>query len=68
MLRTEQDDFDLEMGDEIADTDYVFVIDHQGNMKSVILPDDYETTETPDSVSKILEMFKFNYFYSDTIH
>ncbi len=68
MLHTEQDEIGLDIMDEIADTDYIFVVDEKGNMKSVILPDNYETAPTPESVTKILEMFNFNYFYSDTIH
>ena len=69
MLITDQDDLDNDpLMDEIADTDYIFVVDAQGMMKSVILPDNYETAETPESVTKILELFDFNYFYSDTIH
>jgi len=56
------------MMDEIAETDYIFIVDAQGMMKSVILPDNYETAATPESVTKILELFEFNYFYSDTIH
>ena len=69
MLITDQDDLENDpLMDEIADTDYIFVVDAQGMMKSVILPDNYKTAETPESVTKILELFDFNYFYSDTIH
>jgi len=68
MLHIDQDELENEMMDELADSDYIFVVDGNGNLKSVILPENYETIAAPESVNKILEMFNFNYFYSDTVH
>ena len=63
MLHIDQDDLENEMMDEIAESDYIFVIDGSGNLKSVILPENFEATTAPANVSTILDMFNFNYFY-----
>ena len=68
MLHIDQDELENEMMDEVADSDYIFVVDMNGNLKSVILPENYDNATAPESVNRILEMFNLNYFYSDTVH
>jgi Mg/Co/Ni transporter MgtE len=57
--------------DDVEDfdtTDYIFVVSNDGRLKSVLLPDDFETNITPDNVTKILEIFDVDNFHSGTIH
>lgn len=37
--------------------DYLFVLDKNGVLKNVILPENYEETELPREVQSILEMY-----------
>jgi hypothetical protein len=46
-------EFDID--DDISDEDYGFILDREGNLKSVFLPDD--TGQIPDKVLEILELF-----------
>lgn len=46
---------DIDDVDDIEDDDYGFILDREGNLKSVFLPDD--TSEIPDKVMEILELF-----------
>lgn len=54
--------------DDIDDTDYIFVVDVDGNLKSVLLPDGFEDATTPENITKILQIFEVGTFYSGTIH
>ena len=51
----ESDIDDIDDIDDISDDDFGFVLDRDGNLKSVFLPDD--TQEIPDKVLEILELF-----------
>lgn len=54
--------------DDIDDTDYIFVVGKDGNLKSLLLPDGFENDTTPDNVAKIMQIFEMGSFYSGTIH
>ncbi len=43
--------------DDIQDDDYVFVIRADGTLKTVMLPHDEVTFDTPDEVKKILSVY-----------
>ncbi len=54
---TEHDELMEQFDDEdIADNDYVFVIGPDGDLKSVLLPDDVPF-ELPENIAKILEVY-----------
>lgn len=41
--------------DEISDDDYGFILDAEGNLKSVFIPEDYD--EIPEKVYAIFKLF-----------
>lgn len=51
-------EFDIDDIDDISEDDYGFVLDRNGNLKSVFLPDD--TSDIPDKVLEILELFEID--------
>lgn len=67
MPLTDPNDFNEE-DDNIEDTDYIFVIDTAGHLKSVLLPDGFENNITPENVTKILEIFDVGTFHAGTLH
>lgn len=54
---------DLEFGDEedlfdaIDDSDYVFIMDAEGNLKTVMLPEDYASIDVPEKIQTALQLF-----------
>jgi len=58
--------------DEFLDSldieDYVFVLDSDGNLKNLILPENYESMEIPDAVKTILQMYSLNVWNLNSIH
>lgn len=54
--------------DNIDDSDYIFIVGSDGNLKSILLPDGFEHAVTPDNVTKVMEIFEVGSFYSGTIH
>jgi hypothetical protein len=65
MLHTDQNELEEELFDDIADSDYIFVINAEGNLKSIIFPDEIEF---PENVEKVMNLFNFKYSCSTTIH
>jgi ribonuclease PH len=57
-----------DMFDNIEDTDYIFVVGEDGTLKSILLPDEFESQTTPENVEKILSIFQVSNFHSATIH
>lgn len=51
-----QQEYDID--DDISDDDYGFILDREGNLKSVFLPDN--TEDIPDKVMEILELFEID--------
>jgi ABC-type uncharacterized transport system ATPase component len=43
--------------EDIADNDYVFVLDENGDLKSVLLPD-HVPMNVPKNIQRILKLFK----------
>jgi hypothetical protein len=58
--------------DEFLDSldieDFVFVIDREGSLKNVILPENYDTMEIPEAVQTILQMYGLNVWHLNSIH
>lgn len=62
------EDDDGDAFDDIQDSDYIFVVGADGNLKSILLPDGFENETTPDNVIKIMQIFEVGSFYSGTLH
>lgn len=50
-------DFDDVYEQEIEDDDFGFIVDANGDLKSVFLPDNMSVSDLPESVQKIFELF-----------
>ena len=44
----------------IGDTDYIFIMNKDGNLKSILIPEDMENAELPDSVKQVMEIFELD--------
>lgn len=51
-------ELDIDNVDDIEDDDYGFILDRDGNLKSVFLPEN--TDDIPDKVLEILELFEID--------
>jgi hypothetical protein len=58
--------------DEFLDSldieDFVFVIDREGSLKNVILPENHDVMEIPESIQTILQMYGLNVWHLNSIH
>ena len=60
---TEEDFFDC-----IGEHDFVFIVNHDGTLKTVLLPDEFEMTDLPDNVKKVMQIFDISSFQARTLH
>jgi hypothetical protein len=68
-INSEVDDMtEDEFLDSLDIEDYVFVLDSDGNLKNLILPENYESMEIPDAVKTILQMYSLNVWNLNSIH
>jgi hypothetical protein len=65
---TQIEDNEEDFIDSITDSDYIFVVSSDGQLKSVLLPQEFEADPAPDSVQKILTVFGITGFENQTIH
>lgn len=54
--------------DSLADDDYVFVLDSEGNLKSVLMPDMNKDSEVPSNVESVLKFFGVSNIEPITLH
>jgi hypothetical protein len=54
--------------DELDLEDFVFVIDREGNLKNLILPENYESMTIPDEISTLLQMYGLSVWNLNSIH
>ncbi len=54
--------------DSIGEQDYVFILDKDGELKTVLLPDEFEDNHVPDTVQKILKTLGIDQLQSHTLH
>lgn len=52
----------------IGEQDFVFIMNSDGTLKTVLLPDDFETAGLPDNVKQIMQIFDIASFQSHTLH
>ena len=68
-IEFEEVDTDLIDDDEVTEEDYGFILDAEGNLKSVFMPE--HCMELPESVKEICKVFGIehpNQIYLHTIH
>lgn len=61
---TTEDDF----LDSIGEQDYVFILDKDGELKTILLPDEFEDNHVPASVQQILKTLGIDRLQSHTLH
>ncbi len=54
--------------DELDLEDFVFVIDREGNLKNLILPENYESMTIPDEINTLLQMYGLSIWKLNSIH
>ena len=54
--------------DSIDAEDFVFVINNEGNLKTLVLPDEFNNNEIPKSITAVLSMFGVENLSPNTLH
>lgn len=54
--------------DSLADDDYVFVLDSEGNLKSVLMPEINQDSTVPENVESVLKFFGVSNIDPITLH
>lgn len=54
--------------DNIAEDDYVFIMDSEGNLKTVMLPEEYDANDLPENIQKALHLFGVSKLTNRTLH
>lgn len=54
--------------DSIADGDYIFVLDSDGNLKSLLLPDDYDQLAAPERIEQVMKLFGISGIEKQLLH
>lgn len=65
---TQIEDNEEDFIDSIADGDYIFVVGSDGQLKSVLLPQEFESDPVPESVQQVMTVFGITGFENQTIH
>jgi len=63
---TEEDIEDI--SESINGDEFVFVLDSEGNLKTVILPGDADENDLPETVTKVLQIFELDGLNPQTLH
>ena len=54
--------------DSIDAEDFVFVINHEGNLKTLVLPDEFDNKDIPKNITAILNVFGVDSLNPATLH
>jgi len=57
-----------EINDTIEGNEFVFVLDVEGNLKTVILPGEADENDLPENVTKVLQVFELDDLNPQTLH
>ena len=57
-----------EINDTIEGNEFVFVLDVEGNLKTVILPGEADENDFPETVTKVLQVFELDDLNPQTLH
>lgn len=68
MSHVRQIEEDQDVMENISDDDYIFIMDSEGNLKSVLLPEEYKSQITPENVEKVMKIFGLVAFESKILH
>lgn len=68
MSHVRQIEEDQDVMENISDDDYIFIMDSEGNLKSVMLPEEYKSQITPENVEKVMKIFGLVAFESKILH
>ena len=74
MTNTIKNDSDIteedleEISDSIEGNEFVFVLDVEGNLKTVILPGEADENDLPETVTKVLQVFELVDLNPQTLH
>ena len=74
MTNTIKNDSDIteedleEISDSIEGNEFVFVLDVEGNLKTVILPGEADENDLPETVTRVLQVFELDDLNPQTLH
>jgi hypothetical protein len=57
-----------EISDSIEGNEFVFVLDVEGNLKTVILPGEADENDLPETVTRVLQVFELDDLNPQTLH
>jgi hypothetical protein len=52
----------------IDDTDFVLILNKDGNLKTFLMPEDYKDIDLPENILKIFKLLNVNNLESRTLH
>lgn len=55
------------LGDSLTEC-YVFVVDNQGRLRTMLVPENFEVLDSPESVQDILNIFEIRKIQEPTLH
>lgn len=70
-MRPSEHTYDLEddVLDDVTEEDYVFIVGPDGNLKSIVLPENYSHNSMTDNIKALIKSFGVNDLYaSQTLH
>lgn len=54
--------------DNIGEEDFVFVVDKNGDLKTVLMPEECQDGDFPEGITDVLKFFKIGAVYPRTFH
>ncbi len=67
-LNNIDDDDDDNFMEDLDAGDFVFILNENGDLKSLMLPEDYQDGTAPENVIKVLKLFGASGIQQHTIH
>ena len=57
-----------EINESINGDEFLFVLDGEGNLKTVILPGEADENDLPETVTRVLQVFELDDLNPQTLH
>ena len=54
--------------DSLDDNDFVFVLNSEGELKTLVLPEQYDSDQVPENIINVLKVFGLTNINSATLH
>ena len=70
-MRQSEHTYDLEADvlDDVTEEDYVFIVSPDGNLKSIVLPQNFTNSSMTDSIKSLIKSFGVSDLYAQqTLH